>query len=295
MKNSLFASALTKILNLYNMRRDMVADECATLDVDFFSAEAIRGWTTKRPPKQKITKLVAFDLDGTLIKGIKYSWTLLYQIVGISTEKCKEKKKEFENGLISYDEWVEYDCMELQSGGLTRQRAKQATEKNCSLTNNFRKAISKLKENGCAVAIISGGADVVLYSLIPDADTLFDNNIFINRLIFDDQSGALTGIHPTPYDWDDDGKVRGVKGKHEALKLLCEKYGLSLKDSVFVGDDDNDFKAMRNAGMKILYHSCDPKDVTLGTGCREMPQGIKVVRQNDLMIVADMILNNQKR
>ena len=237
-------------------------------------------------------KTVFVDLDGTLIKGIKYSWTLLYQVANVSTEKCKIKKREFENGEISYLDWVAFDYQELKAGGLTKEIAQKATKKNCSLTVNFRKAIEKLKNNGCAVGIISGGADVVLYSLIPDADELFDNNIFINRLKFN-ENGDLTDIEPTPYDWDDDGKVKGVQGKHEGLKRMCNKYGLTLKDAVFVGDDDNDFKAMRLAGTKILYHSCDPNDTTYGTGSRSIPDGVRFVMKNDLMLVADIILENE--
>lgn len=238
---------------------------------------------------KEIKKLVVFDLDGTLIKGIKYSWTLLYQVANVPTEKCKIKKKEFENGEISYPEWVEFDCQELQAGGLTKEIAQTATKKNCSLTVNFREAIKKLKDNGCAVGIISGGADIVLYSLIPDADALFDGNIYINKLKFDD-SGKLIDIEATPYDWDDDGKVRGVQGKNEGLKRLCKKYNLNFVDSVFVGDDDNDFKAMRLAGTKILYHSCAPNDKTYGTGSRKIPDGVRFVMENDLMLVADIIL-----
>ena len=117
----------------------------------------------------------------------------------------------------------------------------------------------------------------------------FDGNIFINKLIFG-SDGKLIDIRPTSYDWDDDGKIRGVQGKNTGLRELCVKYGVPLEDSVFVGDDDNDFKAMRIAGTKILYHSCDPNDKILGDGCRELPTGVKVIMENDLMKVVDLIL-----
>ena len=238
-----------------------------------------------------IKGLVLFDLDGTLIKGIKYSWTLLYQAVNISTEKCKINKRKFENGEISYPEWVEYDLHELMEGGLTLEVAQKATQKNCSLTVNFYEAIDRLKKAGYKLGIISGGADVVLYSLIPNADELFEGNIFINKLLFDERDGKLIDIVPTPYDWDDEGKVRGVQGKNEGLKVLCKKYNIPLSAAIFVGDDDNDFKAMRLAGTRILYHSCDPNDITLGTGSRNLPEGLKIITKNNLMLVADIILD----
>lgn len=257
--------------------------------------KVVESQSAQKPKEKSCTEgkprcLVVFDLDGTLIKGIKYSWTLLYQAVSLSTDMCRINKKKFENGEISYPEWVEYDFEELQQAGLTREIAQNATKKNCSLTKNFREAIEKLKNAGCAVGIISGGADVVLYSLIPDAATLFDNNIYINRLKFDEETQLLCDIEATPYDWDDDGKVRGVSGKNEGLKRMCKKYGVALRDAVFVGDDDNDFKAMRLAGMKIFYPSGQPSDRVIGAGSRRLPDGVAIVGQNDLMVVADLIL-----
>ena len=244
----------------------------------------------KKPTK--IKKLVVFDLDGTLIKGIKYSWTLLYQAANVSTDKCRINKKRFVNGEISYPEWVDYDLAELRAGGLTKEIAQRAATVNCALTKNFYPAIEKLKNAGCAFGIISGGVDIVLYTLIPDADEIFDHNIYINKLKFDEKTGELVDIEATPYDWDDDGKVRGVSGKNVGLKLLCKKYGIKVKDAVFVGDDDNDLKAMRIAGTKILYHSCDPSDATTGKGSRKIPEGTQVIYKNDLLEVADSILES---
>jgi phosphoserine phosphatase len=184
---------------------------------------------------------------------------------------------------------------ELKAGGLTENIALSAARKNCTLTKNFCEALQKLKYDGCILAIISGGADVVLRSLIPNAKEFFGDNVYINKLRFDTHSGQLIDIEPTPYDWDDDGKVRGVQGKHAGLRKLCREHGISLENTVFVGDDDNDFKAMKIAGTKILYSSCDPDDSTVGTGSRKLPEGIILVTQNDLMIVADIIIKTPIR
>ena len=239
--------------------------------------------------QDKYKKLVVFDLDGTLIKGIKYSWVLLYQSVGLSPELCKTGMKQFVNGEISYPEWCQRDLQELQRGGLTLNIAQNATKKNCSLTKNFDSAINKLKQNGCAIGIISGGADIVLNSLIPNARELFDDNIFINKLIFD-SDGKLINIDPTPYDWDDKGKIRGVQGKSAGLLKLCDKYKIPHEHSIFVGDDDNDFEAMKLAGKKIFYHSHDPNDKIPGTGSRQLPEGLIIIVNDDLMEVANSIL-----
>lgn len=247
--------------------------------------------------------LVIFDLDGTLIKGIKYSWTLLYQAVGIDTSICNYNKKRFERREITYPDWCKYDCEELKQSGLTREKAFAATERNCALTKNFYPAIHMLKDLGFAVAIISGGADPVLYSLIPNADDLFDGNILINRLNFD-RDGRLESITPTEYDWDDE--LLGVKGKKAGLELFCKKYNIPFDEEsgtypncVFVGDDDNDFKAMEAAGLRILYYVSSPDDKTYGIGgisgmVRDLPSGVKLVEKNNLLIVADLIKQHFK-
>lgn len=247
--------------------------------------------------------LVIFDLDGTLIKGIKYSWTLLYQAVGIDTSICNYNKKRFERREITYPDWCKYDCEELKQSGLTREKAFAATERNCALTKNFYPAIHMLKDLGFAVAIISGGADPVLYSLIPNADDLFDGNILINKLNFD-RDGKLESITPTEYDWDDG--LLGVKGKKAGLELFCKKYNIPFDEKsgtypncVFVGDDDNDFKAMEAAGLRILYYVSSPDDKTYGIGgisgmVRDLPSGVKLVEKNNLLIVADLIKQHFK-
>lgn len=248
---------------------------------------------------KQYSRLVIFDLDGTLIKGIKYSWTLLYQAVGVDTTICNYNKKRFERRQITYPEWCQYDCEELKRAGLTREKAFAATKQNCALTKNFSSAIHMLKDAGFAVAIISGGADPVLYSLIPDADELFDGNILINKLNFG-ENGALESITPTEYDWDDG--LLGVKGKRAGLELFCKKYNIPYDEKtgtypncVFVGDDDNDFKAMEAAGLRILYYVGSPDDKTYGVGAgvsgtvRELPSGVRLVEKNDLLVIANLI------
>jgi HAD superfamily phosphoserine phosphatase-like hydrolase len=247
--------------------------------------------TSEKQPK----RIVAFDLDGTLIKGIRHSWTILWKIIGRSADEAHHLKKDFETGKISYQEWTEDDCKHLREGGLTKAMVHKAVvESRCTLTKNLRKAVKKLQDNNCICAIISGGADCVLYDLMPDADELFGKeNIFINQCKFDERGdGIIYEIVPTPYDWDEG--CLGVEGKAAGLKLLCAKHGVRLEDSVFVGDDRNDFRAMEIAGMKIFYHSSDPKDHRRGTskGPAKRPLPDMIIEEaNDLMFVADIIIN----
>lgn len=234
-------------------------------------------------------KLVCFDLDGTLIKGIRHSWTLLWQAIGKDRDFTTGRKKQFENNEITYQEWCERDFNDLKKGELTLEKVKQAVSNSrCTLTKNFVPAMQKLKNNNCVVALISGGADCVLYCFVPNAKELFDE-IFINKFIFNEKTGIIERIEPTHYDWDD--SYKGVCGKNGGLKELCIKYRIPLEHSVFVGDDRNDFRAMETAGMRIFYHSSDKRDPTRGTGSKRLPDNLIFEQENNLMKIADRIIN----
>jgi len=244
---------------------------------------------------EAVKRVVAFDLDGTLIKGFRYSWTIVFKAIGSTGKEAVKFKEDFEFGRITYPDWCRSDCEILRAGGLTFERVKQAVkESGASLTKNLVAAIKKLKANGCKVAIISGGVDSVLYSLLPDAKELFDE-IFINQLVYNEKTGVLENIIPTLYDWDRYGN--GVEGKQAGLIRLCERYGAEPKDSVFVGDDYNDVGAMAIAGMKIFYYSYSRYDPSRGLSkrpnIRKIPDDAIHEPGNDLMRVADRIINWQ--
>ena len=237
-------------------------------------------------------RVVAFDFDGTLIKGLRYSWTTLWKAIGGTGKEATRLKEAFELGHITYDDWLEADCKELKDGGLTLEMVQKAVaESGCTLTKNLVPAIKKLREHNCKIAVISGSVDSVLYSLIPNADELFDV-IYINRFVYNKKTGVLDHIIPTKYDWDKYGS--GVEGKQAALEKLCERYGAKLKDSVFVGDDYNDFAAMEIAGMKIYYYSYSEKDPARGVGkrtnIRKFPCDAIIEQKDDLMRVANRII-----
>lgn len=228
--------------------------------------------------------LVAFDLDGTLIKGIRYSWTLLWEKLNVGNSNQKQRKNDFKNGKLSYIEWTKLDCEDLIKHKLSQSIiADIAKSSNCQLTKNLVEAIEYLKKNDAVVVIISGGIDALLYELLPDANEIFDE-ILINKFIFD-ENGYLKSISPTEYDWDDSKK--GVVGKNRGLEKLCEKYSIPIENSVFIGDDLNDIKAMEIAGKKIYY--CTDKREFQQDG---LPKGISLIHTDNLMEVAYEIIDN---
>lgn len=253
---------------------------------------------TRRADKKSVRhRVVAFDLDGTLIKNIRFSWQVLRDKLGIVSSDNLKRKADFESGAFNYEDWCRYDCEELSKYGLTRRLAREAVEdaiKNgARLTENLRDGIARLKAQGCTVALISGGADCVLYGFIPDADKLFDA-VFINRFVFDDgDDGKLLDIIPTRYDGSSD--CFGVDGKEGALKKLCSETGTRMNEAVFVGDDTNDLGVMESAGLGIFYYSPELQGDTRDAGARGWPRNMRMIGKNDLNAVVDAIFTWYKQ
>lgn len=230
--------------------------------------------------KHKYVGVVAFDLDGTLIRGVRHSWQFLWKSIGRNPSEAHKNIKDFLNGKIDYKQWVQQDFETFRNSGITLEKLnKTIAQSSSSLTNNLKEALQKLKYSGYVIAIISGGVDSVLKFFLPNPKELFDE-IFINKLVWN-KNGQLVSIIPTPYDWDD--SKLGVLGKCGGLKKICEKYDVPLSDSVFVGDDDNDKGVMKIAGRGIYYNSDNCEKVA-------MFGDIHYESRNDLMKVTNFIL-----
>ncbi len=245
----------------------------------------------RKTPSTGKVRLAAFDLDGTIIKGIRHSWTMVWNQLkqpgdNSLEEGQKERKEKFRNGDISYLEWCRLDGQACREYGLNRGHFEKIKNVgHISVTKKLRDGIMLLRENNVKTAIISGGVDALLYAMIPDADDLFDD-ILINRFVFDEED-EFDHISATEYDWDD-SKV-GVVGKRRGLERLCEKYEIAIEDSAFSGDDFNDIEAMRAAGLKILYCG-DTREFTTNADSY-LPRDIAFMPENNFMKVAERILS----
>ena len=234
--------------------------------------------------------MVIFNLDGILIRGIGDSWKILYEAAGIPEETYETNRRYFTEGRISYPELMDLHLGALQIAELTRELLEYTVKDRCSLPQNLHEAIDKLKNAGCTVGIISGSSDAVLKAAIPDADSLFGNNVYVNKMTFDYKEGKLTDIEATPYDWDDEAPHRGVAGKSEGVKKLCKLNVIEPKNTVFVGNSPSDFKAMSTVGSGILDISGIYEGSILGTNTQRCPASM-LVSGSDLMNIANLILH----
>ena len=189
-------------------------------------------------------KLVAFDVDGTLVDELQYIWVLIHNEIGVDLGKVNEMTEKYYKKEISYKEWADHDIQLWVEKGVTKKELMDIINK-LKLMNGAIETLEELKKKGYKLAVISGGLDIVLDYFIPDAEKIFDH-ILIDKLVFD-EDGKLTG-GLVPEEFDD------IENKADILEKLAKKEGVSLDECVFVGDSDNDVEVMKAAGLAIGFN-----------------------------------------
>lgn len=209
--------------------------------IDRYALSSARDTHTR--PSGARFRVIGFDLDGTLLRGYEYSWTLVWNYLNVPKEVWKEARRQYlkERTFAAYKEWCAHDLRHMRQHGLRRSDFAKITER-VSPTANLGPALQTLKNEGFVTAIISGGIDSFVYEKIPNANELFDY-ICINQLRYDDQ-GIISDIDPTPFDF---------LGKAVALEMICKRHGATLAEAVFVGEGYNDESVARAAGLSIAY------------------------------------------
>jgi phosphoserine phosphatase len=186
--------------------------------------------------------LICFDVDGTLVVHPQEMivWEILNVRFNGSDAANRTRYEQYNNGEITYPEWVALDVGDWIRARATRGQILEAIS-GLRLIDGTRGTLAELKRLGHQLAIVSGTLDIVLDTLLPEHP--FDD-VFVNRIFFDER-GALTGWEPTPYD---------VDGKARALREMASREGVSLERCAFVGDSFNDVDIAREAGFSVAFN-----------------------------------------
>ncbi len=224
---------------------------------DFLITSPVRAPTIEEPTKQVTLgptatvsnprnwkyRVIAFGLDGTLVRGpnYDYSWQLIWEKRGLPKALHRTYMRKFLERKWDYDTWCREVVDQFRRTGFRLDQMPEIV-RDLTVTKTFEQTLCTLRNEGFVCALVSGGVDVLLYQMIPNAKELFDH-IFINQLQFD-AHGVVEGVIPTKYDFE---------GKAEAIRLICEKSGCRIEESVFVGEGFNDEHAVRSAGLSIAY------------------------------------------
>ena len=187
-------------------------------------------------------KLVAFDVDGTLVDNVMYSWQLFHEAFGSDPIEREKAKKAYYNKEISYLQWAEHDINMWVKLGVKKQDF-IAAMKNLRLMNGALETLHELKKRSLKLAIISGSINIILEQVLSDYQEIFDH-VYISRIFFDRQ-GTIKDVRATAYD---------MEHKATALKEICKKENISLQECVFIGDHHNDIMVAKEAGLSIGFN-----------------------------------------
>lgn len=186
-------------------------------------------------------KLIAFDIDGTIIDNITSIWMKIHTHMKIDAEKIKHHKKQFFDKKISYTDWAKLDVKLWKSLGKKKKDIISAFH-DIKLMNNTKPVLLELKKRGYILVIISGSFNFAVEKVLPDYKKIFDK-ILINKLYFD-KKGNISRLVPTMYD---------MEHKLTGLKKICKEYNVKLSETIFIGDNYNDVFIAEKAGLSIAF------------------------------------------
>ncbi len=193
-------------------------------------------------------KLVCFDVDGTLIDNVTFSWQVFHDYFQTDKHRRDDAKRKFFDGKITYMQWAEHDINLWREKNVKKEDFFRALT-GLRLMEGAIDTLEELKKHNIKLAIISGSLNVLLDKFIPNYRDFFDD-VFLSKIYFDEH-GNIEKVEATEYDMD---------GKVLALRKIAEREGLSLKECVFVGDYLNDIKIIREAGLGIAFN-CEHDEV----------------------------------
>ncbi|MER5263549.1 phosphoserine phosphatase SerB [Actinosynnema sp. NPDC002837] len=223
--------------------RVSVADDTPESDAQLRSAlaeVAVRGGLDIAVERAGLTRrakrLVVFDVDSTLIQGEVIE--MLAAHVGVEPQ-VKEITDAAMRGELDFTESLRRRVALLE--GLDESVLDEVAE-SLELTAGARTTVRTLKRLGFRCGVVSGGFTRVIQRLVDDLGLDF---CAANELEIVD--GKLTGRVL--------GEVVDRAGKAVALRRFADEQGITLAQTVAVGDGANDIDMLGAAGLGIAFNA----------------------------------------
>lgn len=211
-----------------------------------------------KPTRSKY-KLVAFDLDGTLLQGkdFKYSWKAIWNYLGYD-DSIREKlyNKHMANPTeYSYEDWCKECGKYFKEKGLKREDIKTIIRANkIKQAPTLESTLKVLRQQNIYTAVISGGVDTFYeFGISTNVQRLIDR-VYINKFIYDHEE-KLINVTPQP------GMESDFSGKIQILEKMCSELNCNVDQAVFVGEGYNDKEIGGSPCLAIAYpcHRAHPE------------------------------------
>jgi phosphoserine phosphatase len=188
-------------------------------------------------------KLIAFDIDGTLVHHERHEtvWQVLNARYLPRAGLNRERFDAYRNRTITYAEWVDLDIGDWVARAVTKRELQEAMLAELSLAPGAIETIELLRGRGYRLVVLSGTLNLTLELFLPDTE--FDD-VFTNQIWFH-PDGTIRRWQATPFD---------VDGKAVALASLSRAHGWELSECAFVGDGWNDIPVLSTAGFSVAFH-----------------------------------------
>jgi phosphoserine phosphatase len=182
-------------------------------------------------------KLFLADMDSTMIGQECIDELAAYvgmkEHVAAITERAMRGEIEFEPALRERVALLK---------GLDAKIVTQVIAERITLTPGGRELVRTMRANGAHTALVSGGF-TLFTSQIAEAIGFHENRA--NVLIVEDDRFAGFVTEP----------ILGKEAKLASLIELRERHGLSVADTMAVGDGANDLAMLGEAGLGVAYHA----------------------------------------
>lgn len=186
-------------------------------------------------PKNMRYKLIAFDMDGTLVEEDS-CWGVLHRHFG-TQEAARRNLRAYEREEIDYLEFMRRDIALWKPVPTLEQVRRVLTPHR--LAPNVERVVVEIHRRGYQTVVITGGLDLLAEEI---ARRLGFRYVFANGLAAN-KEGRLTG----------EGIFRvEPRFKHEVLAGLVGELGINLQQCVAVGDSKYDVNFLKHAGLGVV-------------------------------------------
>lgn len=184
-----------------------------------------------------MTKLIVFDMDGVIFEHFNF-WIELHRAYGTYEEGIELTKKYIKT---NYQKLVEEVIGRLWKDNPASVYFDLIAKVGYAL--GAKETIAEVKKRGYKIAIISSGPSDLAERAMKELGIGY---IYANKLLI--KGDKVAGSKSMEY-WP----IR-MGNKADALRDLCKKHHLFLRDVVVVVHEENDIKMARSAGTAIAFN-----------------------------------------